>query len=87
VKLRKFARWTLGVLGVLVVAGALFVHFTMGWSMLIGILRYDTRREGDLKVGDLAPSVVLHEIETGAPTPILEHPPARPVILVFGSFT
>ena len=57
------------------------------FSKYFRILRYDTRREGDLKVGDLAPSVVLHEVETGAPTRILERPPDRPVILVFGSFT
>ncbi len=86
-KLRKIVRISLGVFGVLLIAGALFVQFTMGWSMLIGMLRYDTRREGDLKVGDVAPSVMLHEMETGAPTRILERPPDRPVILVFGSFT
>ena len=51
------------------------------------MLRYDTRREGDLKVGDAAPSVVLHEIERGSPTQLFDSPPARPVILVFGSFT
>ena len=79
--------WILGSLAVVLAGAAIFVETRMGWSNVIGMLRYDTRREGDLKVGDLAPSVVLHEIETGEPTPLFEHPPARPVILVFGSFT
>ena len=36
---------------------------------------------------DAAPSVVLHEIETGSATHLFDQPLARPVILVFGSFT
>jgi hypothetical protein len=84
---KKIACWTLGTLGALLLGGAVFVHFTLGWSMLIGMLRYDTRQEGLLSVGDLAPVAVLHEIETGGVTRLFETPPARPVILVFGSFT
>jgi len=79
--------WILGSVAVVLTAAAVFVQTQIGFSNLIGILRYDTRREGDLKVGDPAPSVLLHEIENGAPTRILERPPDRPVILVFGSFT
>lgn len=86
-KLRKVVHWSLGTLGVLLIAGALFVHFTMGWSMLIGILRYDSRRESALVVGDVAPAVKLYEPESAAEVRMFEHPPARPVILVFGSFT
>ena len=83
----KQRAWILGSLAVLLAGGAIFVQATMGWSILIGMLRYDTRREGDLKVGDAAPCVVLHEIETGSATQLFDSPPARPVILVFGSFT
>ena len=32
-------------------------------------------------------NVELHEIETGSATHLFDQPPARPVILVFGSFT
>jgi hypothetical protein len=83
----KKRTWILGGLGGLLLAGAVFVQATMGWSMLIGMLRYDTRREGDLKAGDRAPAVTLHEPETGALVRMFEAPPARPVVLVFGSFT
>ncbi len=83
----KKRAWILGSLAVLLAGGAIFVEATIGWSMIVGMLRYDTRREGDLKVGDKAPSVVLHEIETGAATQLFDQPPLRPVILVFGSFT
>ena len=79
--------WILGSAAVLLTAAAVFVQTQIGFRNLIGILRYDTRREGDLKVGDLAPSALLHELEGGAPVRILERPPDRPVILVFGSFT
>lgn len=83
----KKRTWVLGSLAVLLVGGAIFVQATIGWSMIVGMLRYDTRREGSLKVGDTAPSVVLHEIESGSATHLFDQPPARPVILVFGSFT
>ena len=77
----------LGSLALLLTAAALFVESQMGWSNVIGMLRYDTRREGDLKVGDVAPSFVAHELEQGRATRYLEHPPERPIVLVFGSFT
>ena len=77
----------LGSLALLLAAAAVFVETQMGWSNVIGMLRYDTRREGDLKVGDVAPSFTVHEPEQGREVRYLEHPPERPVILVFGSFT
>lgn len=79
--------WILGSLAVLLTGGAVFVQATIGWGMLIGYLRYDTRREGDLKVGDVAPSIALRESQSGAVRRLFEHPPTRPVVLVFGSFT
>ena len=83
----RILRWILGGLGLLVFVGAILVESQIGWSNVIGMLRYDTRREGDLKVGDLAPPVVLHAAEDGAPVRLFDAPPKRPVVLIFGSFT
>ena len=74
-------------LALALVAAGIFVETQMGWSNVIGMLRYDTRREGDLKVGDPAPSFTVHETEQGRAVRYLEHPPERPVVLIFGSFT
>lgn len=79
--------WILCIAGGLFGAAALFVEWQMGWDNVIGMLRYDTRREGDLNVGDLAPAVVLHDPFDGAAKRFFDTPPTRPVVLVFGSFT
>src|SRR5438067_1386544 len=47
----------LGILAVLAVAGV--TAMVGGPRNLIGMLRYDQRREGDLKLGDRAPDVEL----------------------------
>lgn len=75
------------VVGGLLGAAALFVELQMGWDNVIGMLRYDTRRDGDLVVGDLAPAVVLHDPVDGASRRLFDTSPPRPVVLVFGSFT
>ncbi|MBK8178184.1 MAG: hypothetical protein IPK67_04685 [Planctomycetes bacterium] len=79
--------WVLVGVGIPVLAAAVFVQTQIGWSNLLGMLRYDTRREGDLKLGDRAPAVVLHDPEDGAPVHLFDTPLERPVVLVFGSFT
>jgi len=55
-------------------------------SNLVGMLRYDTRREGDYKVGDRAPDVALLSLD-GAPVHLEARLGSRPTVLVFGSFT
>jgi hypothetical protein len=69
-----------------VVAGAVFV-FSIGPRNMIGMLRYDTRRQGRLRVGDLAPDVPLVSLDGRRQVPLLSGRPDRPLVLVFGSFT
>ena len=72
--------------GLAVVAASMFV-ISVGPRNVIGMLRYDTRREGKLKVGDRAPDVALVPLDGPGPVPLLGHARSRPLVLVFGSFT
>jgi hypothetical protein len=58
----------------------------IGPRNLIGMLRYDIRAEGTLKVGERAPDVELVTLE-GARVHLRDRLGARPVVLIFGSFT
>jgi hypothetical protein len=55
-------------------------------STLIGMLRYDTRHEGHLHVGDRAPDVDLLKPD-GSPVKFLDGLGTKPVVLILGSFT
>jgi len=79
--------WTLAGLGLVLAAlvGAALVM--IGPRDLIGILRYDQRREGSLKVGDRAPDVVLAALDGASQVRLLDRHAARPLVIVFGSFT
>ena len=72
--------------GVVVVLAAIMVA-RIGPSNVIGMIRYDTRREGDLKIGDRAPDVALVSLDGSAGTRLLEAAQGRPLVIVFGSFT
>ena len=72
--------------GLAVVAAAVFV-ISVGPRNVIGMLRYDTRREGKLKVGDRAPDVTLVSLDGKQPVSLLGGKRDRPLVLVFGSFT
>ncbi len=55
---------------------------------LIGMLRYDQREEGTLKVGDRAPDVTLLDARRKDARQSLRAARRRkPTVLVFGSFT
>ena len=75
----------IGVLAVLAVAG--FTYMVGGPRNLIGMLRYDQREEGTLKVGDRAPDVTLLALDGATPVRLSERIGGRPTVLVFGSFT
>ena len=76
----------LGV-GVLVVAAGGYVVAQIGPRNIIGILRYDKRRDGDWNVGQRAPDVALAELEGDGKRHLLAKLAGRPLILIFGSFT
>jgi hypothetical protein len=75
----------IGVLAVLAVAG--FTYMVGGPRNLIGMLRYDQREEGILKVGDRAPDVTLLALDGATPVRLSDRIGGKPTVLVFGSFT
>jgi len=84
---RRILKWTLAGLGILAVAAGAFMVVQIGPRNIIGMLRYDQRREGDLRPGDPAPDVVLTALDGTTSVRLLDHHRARPLVLVFGSFT
>jgi hypothetical protein len=84
----KRALWIVGTVlavGVLGVAGWALV--TIGPNNLWGMLRYDQREEGTLKVGDPAPDVVVAALDGKTDVHLAERMGARPLLIVFGSYT
>ena len=75
----------LGIAGVIVVAAIALVAW-IGPRNVIGMLRYDQRRDGDLKVGDRAPDSLLIALD-GKSRQNLLAATSQPTVLVFGSFT
>ncbi len=75
----------LGALVVLAVGG--FTYMVGGPRNLIGMLRYDQREEGLLKVGDRAPDVTLVALDGSTPVQLSSQLGGKPTVLVFGSFT
>ena len=77
----------IGVAALLVLAGAGFTYMVGGPRNLIGMLRYDQRQEGTLKVGDRAPEVTLVALDGTTPVRLSSELGGKPTVLVFGSFT
>ena len=75
----------IGALLVLAVGG--FTYMIGGPRNLIGMLRYDQREEGTLKVGDRAPDVELMALDGSTPVRLSSELGGKPTVLVFGSFT
>ena len=59
----------------------------VGPRNLIGMLRYDQRREGSLVVGDVAPDVALAAIDGGPDVQLASLMRGKPLVRGFGSFT
>ena len=70
-----------------VTAGAAFVVVRIGPRNVIGMMRYDQRQEGRLRVGDRAPDVSLIALDGRTPVSLATQTAGKPVVLVFGSFT
>ena len=75
----------IGVLGMLAVGA--FTYMVGGPRNVVGMLRYDQREEGTLKVGDRAPDVGLVSLDGATPVRLAAQLGGKPTVLVFGSFT
>jgi hypothetical protein len=75
----------LGILAVLGAAG--FTYMVGGPRNVIGMLRYDQRQEGTLRVGDRAPDVGVLDLDGKTPIRLSERFGEKPTVLIFGSFT
>jgi len=73
--------------GLLVLAVVGYGVVSFGPRNIIGMLRYDQRQEGTLRVGDRAPDVELLALDGSTPVRLKSSFGEKPVILVFGSFT
>ena len=84
---RVLKRVLLGLGILLVVAVAGMTYMIGGPRNLIGMLRYDQRQEGALKVGDRAPDVALVALDGKTPVKLSGELGGKPTVLIFGSFT
>jgi hypothetical protein len=76
----------IGVLAILAVAVAVVV-FRIGPRNILGMIRYDQRKEGSLRVGDAAPDVELVALDGARRLRLKDSVGGKPLVLVFGSFT
>ncbi len=83
---KKLKMAGLTVLALVLAAGAV-IAYKIGPSNIWGMLRYDQRREGDLRVGQRAPDVLLTALDGKDKVKLLERTGGRPLVLIFGSFT
>ena len=75
------------VLAALVVVAASAFVVKVGPRNVIGMIRYDQRKEGDLKVGDRAPDAQLLGLDGTQRLSLIGDRNGRPLVLIFGSFT
>jgi hypothetical protein len=74
-------------LGLLLAAAVSLGVWKFGPRNIIGMIRYDQRQEGKLKVGDSAPDVALVALDGVTPVKLSASIGDKPLVLVFGSFT
>lgn len=79
-------RTLLGLVGLVVLVAAAFL-WVVGPRNVLGMLRYDQRREGDLRVGVPAPDVSLVALDGRTPVRIANSIGRQPLVIVFGSYT
>jgi hypothetical protein len=84
---KKILKISLLSLGLVVVAVATYFVVQIGPYNIYGMLRYDQRREGDLRVGHKAPDVVLTALDGVTPVRLHDRTGGRPTVLIFGSYT
>ena len=72
---------------VLLLGAAAVVVFRIGPRNILGMIRYDQRKEGSHRVGDAAPDVELVALDGTRRLRLKDSVGEKPLILVFGSFT
>ena len=81
-------RALLALAALVVAAVGVMTYLIGGPRNLIGMLRYDQRQEGTLKVGDTAPDAELTALDGATRVSLLAGSDAsRPTVIIFGSFT
>ena len=85
--MRLWKKIVIGVAALALLALGGFTYMVGGPRNLIGMIRYDQREEGRLKIGDKAPDVTLLALDGKTPVKLSERLGGKPTILVFGSFT
>jgi hypothetical protein len=81
-----FRKILLLLVALILISATVFV-VKMGPRNVIGMIRYDQRREGDLKVGDRAPGAMLASLDGRSQVPLFVAKAETPTVLIFGSFT
>jgi len=76
----------LGIVALVLVAAGVMAA-KIGPRNIIGMIRYDQRRDGDLKVGDRAPDALLVALDGKRNVSLLRDRGGKPMVLIFGSFT
>lgn len=71
----------------LLAAAAGVVAWRIGPRNIVGMLRYDQRKEGALRVGDRAPDVSLVSLDGQTAARLWQSVGGKPLVLVFGSYT
>jgi hypothetical protein len=88
--MRRILKWTgISLLAILVIAFGVGCYFMGSPRDLYGFLRYALPQwhRGDLRVGDSAPDARLISLDGSSSFYIHERIGARPLILIFGSYT
>jgi hypothetical protein len=87
--MRRWKWILLAFVGVLVLAYGTLSYFMGGPRDVYGFLRYALPQwhRGELKVGDRAPDARLVSLDGHATFRIRDRLTARPLVLVFGSYT
>ena len=84
--MRLFKKILFGAL-ILLVAVVGVAAWKIGPRNVYGMLRYDQREEGDLKVGDPAPDAALVALDGRSHVRMLDGAAGKPLVIVFGSYT
>ena len=88
--MRRILKWTgISLFAILAIAFAVGCYFMGSPRDLYGFLRYALPQwhRGDLKVGDPAPDVRLISLDGQSSFYLHDRIGARPLILIFGSYT